>query len=189
MERPKSSTSIVHGKGWLWLHFNLADRAPVTFWTPARIFPRRRALLVSVDEHQQLHGSDVCLYGIVADRGLDGITEEVGFLHFALTETVFISSRRPQLNAVEATRKVLRRGLKVQTPSALLEVIAGQMIESLDQFADGVAGQLDRAEGRQRRLPVGDGDHRCRLDCRLLAAETLRHRLAVICGCHGEAVA
>jgi hypothetical protein len=71
MERPKSSTSIVHGKGWLWLHFNLADRAPVTFWTPARIFLRRRALLVSVDEHQQLHGSDVCLYGIVADRGLD----------------------------------------------------------------------------------------------------------------------
>lgn len=109
-----------------------------------------RALLVSADEHQQLHGSDVCLYGILADLvcGLDGITEEIGFLHFALTETVFISSRRHQLNAVEATRNVLRRGLKVQTPSALLEVIAGQMIESLDQFADGLAGQLDRAEER-----------------------------------------
>jgi hypothetical protein len=42
-----------------------------------------RASFASADGHQQLHGSDVCLYGIVADLvcGLDGITEEIGFLH------------------------------------------------------------------------------------------------------------
>jgi zinc transporter len=82
-------------------------------------------VLVSADEHQQLHGSDVCIYGVLADLvcGLSGATEEIGFLHFALTESVFISSRRRQLNAIEATPKELRRGLKVQTPAVLPEVI------------------------------------------------------------------
>jgi zinc transporter len=99
---------IANGNGWLWLHFNLADARTCHFLDAASLLlPPARAPLVSADE-QQLHGGDVCCYGIVADLvcGLDGITEEIGFLHFALTETVFISSRRHQLNAVEATRKV-----------------------------------------------------------------------------------
>jgi zinc transporter len=137
--------------GWVWLHFNRADTRACQFLTATTLLPEpARALLVSGDEHQQLHGDDVCLYGVLADLvcGLDGATEEIGFLHFALTETVFVSSRRHKLNAIEATRKVLRKGLKVPTPSALLEVIAGQMIEALDHYAEGLAGQLDRAEER-----------------------------------------
>jgi zinc transporter len=137
--------------GWLWLHFNLADMRACQFLNDTAVLPApARALLVSADEHQQLHVSDVALYGILADLvcGLDGATEEIGFLHFALSKTVFISGRRHQLNAVEATRKALRRGVKVQSPSALLELIAAQMVESLDRFADGLAGQLDHAEER-----------------------------------------
>ena len=53
---------------------------------------------------------------------MSGATEEIGFLHFALTEKVFISSRRHQLNAIEATRKALRLGAKVPTPAALLRL-------------------------------------------------------------------
>jgi zinc transporter len=142
---------IAEGEGWLWLHFDLADARACHFLDAASLLPApARALLLSADEHQQLHWSDVCLYGILADLvcGLGGATEEIGFLHFALSETVFISSRRHHLSAVDATRKVLRRGLKVQTPPALLEVMVGQMIDSLDRFADGLAGQLDRAEER-----------------------------------------
>ena len=66
-------------------------RAPANSWRPRPSFPTpARALLVSGDEHQQLHGSEACLYGILADLvcGLDGATEEIGFLHFALTETL-----------------------------------------------------------------------------------------------------
>jgi zinc transporter len=137
--------------GWLWLHFNLADMRACQFLSTTAELPEpARALLVTADEHQQLQRSEACLYGVLADLvcGLSGPTEEIGFLHFALTEGVFISSRRHQLNAIESTRKALRFGAKVQTPAALLELIAGQMIESLDRFADGLAGQLDQAEER-----------------------------------------
>jgi zinc transporter len=137
--------------GWLWLHFSLADARACQFMSTTPELPEpARALLVSGDEHQQLHGTETSLYGILADLvcGLDGATEEIGFLHFALTETLFVSSRRHQLNAIEATRRALRRGVKVQTPSALLETITGQMIEALDHYAEGLAAQLDRAEER-----------------------------------------
>ncbi len=137
--------------GWLWLHFNIADTRACQFLTTTPDLPEpARAILVSADEHQQLHGTETSLYGILADLvcGLDGATEEIGFLHFALTETLFISSRRHKLNAIEAARKALRRGVKVQTPSALLETITGQMLEALDRYAEGLAGQLDRAEER-----------------------------------------
>ncbi len=146
IERPPAAEG-----GWLWLHFNLADARSCHFLNDTALLPApARALLVSADEHQQLQGGEACLYGVLADLvcGLSGATEEIGFLHFALTERVFISSRRHQLNAIEATRKALRLGAKVQTPAALLELIAGQMIELLDRFADGLADQLDHAEER-----------------------------------------
>ena len=109
--------------GWLWLHFNIADTRACQFLTTTPDLPEpARAILVSADEHQQLHGTETSLYGILTDLvcGLDGATEEIGFLHFALTETLFISSRRHKLNAIEAARRALRRGVKVQTPSVLL---------------------------------------------------------------------
>jgi zinc transporter len=142
---------IPPGEGWLWLHFSLADTRACLLLTAMPELPEAaRALLVSGDEHQQLHAVENTLYGILADLvcGLDGVTEEIGFLHFALTETLFVSGRRHQLNAIEATKRLLRRGAKVKTPSMLLATITGQMIETLDRYADGLAGQLDRAEER-----------------------------------------
>src|SRR5262245_17987553 len=130
--------------GWLWLHFNLADIRACQFLATTPQLPEpARALLVAADEHQQLQGGDACLYGMLAYLvcGLSGATEEIGFLHFDVPQKIFISSRRHQLNAIEATRKALRLGAKVQTPAALLELIAGQMIASLDHKRSGTVGR------------------------------------------------
>jgi zinc transporter len=142
---------VVEDGGWLWLHFNVADTRACQFLGSAFELPApARAILTSAEEHQQLHGHGLCVYGVLADLvcGLDGVTEEIGFLHFAVTENLFVSSRRHQLNAVEATRRVLRRGLKVANPPALLETIAGQIIDTLDAYAEELAGRLDRVEER-----------------------------------------
>jgi zinc transporter len=173
--------------GWLWLHFDLADTRACHFLGGLPDVPEQaRALLVSADEHQQLHGNERSLYGILADLvcGLDGATEEIGFLHFALTETLFVSSRRHKLNAIEATRRALKRGVKVHTPSALLETITGQMIDALDQFAEGLARQLDRAEERILADEVDADRHvvgsvrrmTVRLHRQLVTLRTLIHR-------------
>ena len=90
--------------GWLWLHFNLADARACHFLRSASYFPlAARRLLVAANEHQQLHASDGCLYGVFPDLvcGLEGITEEIGFLHFAMTEKLLIDRRRA-LSGVDA---------------------------------------------------------------------------------------
>ncbi len=102
--------------GWLWLHFNLADARACRFLQGAAYVPAAaRVLLIDAEEHQQLHAHDDCLYGVVADLvcGLEGVTEEIGFLHFAMTERLLVSGRRRALNGVEATRKALRGGAKI----------------------------------------------------------------------------
>jgi len=173
--------------GWLWLHFNLVDIRACQFLgsTPC-LPPPARKLLIAADEHQQLHRSDTCIYGVLVDLvcGLDGATEEIGLLHFAMTEMLLVSARRRSLNAVEASRQALRKDLKVTTPAALLEVIMEQMIESVDHYAEGLASQLDRFEeriladdmsidrqviGRVRRMTV-------RLHRQLVTLRSLIHR-------------
>ena len=45
-------------------------------------------------------------------------------------------------------RSALRNGLKVATPTVLLETIISSMIDSMDRFSDDIAGKLDRIEER-----------------------------------------
>ena len=76
------------------------------------------------------------------------MTDEIGFLHFAMTEKLFVSGRRQSLNALEATRRSLRAGRKIATPAALLEAIVEHMVEAVESYADGLAEDLDKVEER-----------------------------------------
>ena len=137
--------------GWLWLHFNLTDVRACRFLRADPTFPTAaRDILIASDEHQQLNASSDCLYGVLPDLvcELDSITEEIGFLHFAMTERLIVSGRRRALSAVQVMRSALRNGLKVATPTALLETIISSMIDSMDRFSDDIAGKLDRIEER-----------------------------------------
>jgi zinc transporter len=98
---------------------------------------------------------------------------------------VFVSARRRHtLTAIEATRRVLRGGLKVTTPAVLLEVITQQIVEAVDHYAEDLPSHLDRVEersltdevsfdrqiiGRVRRLSV-------RLHRQLVTLRSLIHR-------------
>jgi zinc transporter len=137
--------------GWLWLHFNLADTRACHILRSHPFLPAAaRDMLVAADEHQQMNAVQDCLYGILPDlvRDFDAVTDEIGFLHFALTEKILVSGRRHALVSLDATRKDLRNGLKVPAPAVLLETIVDHMIESIDRYADNVAGKLDHIEER-----------------------------------------
>jgi zinc transporter len=139
------------GDDWLWLHFNLTDPRCVALLKARPGLPEpARALLVAAEEHQQLEADDHCVYGIFSDLvcSLDGATEDIGFMHFAMTENVFLTSRRHPLNAVEATRKALRAGLKIGSPTALLEAIVQQLVNAVAHHAENLAAHLDTIEER-----------------------------------------
>ena len=81
-------------QGWLWLHFNLADARACNFLRSApELAAAARELLLAPDGHQQLHADGTCVYGVFADLvcRLGGATDEIGFLHFTMTEKLYDS--------------------------------------------------------------------------------------------------
>lgn len=150
--------------GWLWLHFNLADTRACTFLKSLRELPADAIdILVAPDHHQQLHAEDNCVYGVIADlrRALEGVSDHVGLLHFAMTERFLISGRRHPLNATQVTRDMLRRGHRPASMAALLELIVEHVIDAIEHLSDDIARQLDRIE--ERVVEAGTSDERRRL--------------------------
>jgi len=142
---------IEEAGGWLWLHFNLADARACRYLKADLALPAAAAeLLISPDPHQQFHGRGSCLYGIFVDlvTGLSGVTDQVGCLHFAITEKLFVTGRRERLNAVEATRRLLQSGRKMPSPGALLEAIVENLALAVEDHADALAEELDDVEER-----------------------------------------
>jgi zinc transporter len=174
--------------GRLWLHFNLTD-ARARSWLAASDIPvLPRDLLLSKDNYQQLHTTDHCVYGVFSDlvRDIDAATEETGFLRFAMTERLLVSGRHQALCAVDATRRVLEGGHRVENVAALLEKIIDEVADTMDRMADKIGTDIDNIEervlagemksdmrsslGRQRRTCV-------RLHRQLSGLRVLFHRL------------
>jgi zinc transporter len=147
-------------RGWLWLHFNLADARACHFLRLSSYFPAAaRELLVAADDHQQLNTSEACLFGVFPDLvfGLDGATDEIGFLHFAMIENLLVTGRHRPLNSIDATRKALRSGRKVPSAAALMDTILEFVIDGIDRYGDDVAGKLDHIEERILADDVSEG--------------------------------
>jgi zinc transporter len=136
--------------GLFWLHFNLADARALQWLTPAnlQVPPQARALLLSKDTYQQLHTVDDCVYGVISDllRDIGEATEDTGYLRFIMTEQILISGRHHALCAVDATRRALEDGRRIEGIAALLETIVENVADTMDRVADRVAHALDEVE-------------------------------------------
>ena len=136
--------------GLLWLHFNLAD-ARALQWLASADLPapvQARSLLLSKDTYQQLHTTDDSVYGVISDllRDVAEATEETGYLRFAMTERLLVSGRHHALCAVDATRRALEDGHRIESVAALLETIVENVADTMDRIADRIARSLDEIE-------------------------------------------
>jgi len=150
-EELAAGEAIEGERGWLWLHFNLADARACPYLKAELALPAAAAeLLTSPDPHQQFHGQGACVYGVFTDlvRGLGGVTDAIGCLHFAMTGRLFVTGRRERLNAVEATRQQLQTGRKIPSPAALLETIIDNLAAAVEDHADALGETLDDIEER-----------------------------------------
>jgi zinc transporter len=152
---PVNAPIEIGHEGRLWLHFNLADARTRPFLASLQIPAAARELLLSRDSFQQLHIVDHCVYGVFSDlvRDIDSPTEETGFLRFAMTERLLISGRHRALCAVDATRRVLESGHRVDTVAALLEKIVDEVADTMERMIDKIATDID---GIEERVLLGD---------------------------------
>lgn len=148
------STAQGHGseEGWLWVHVNLADArvAPYMREHLKDLPPAALSLLLSVGDHQQLHADDACIYGVFADLvyRLEGLTDELGLLHFVATEKLLLTGRRDGLHSIEAVRQSLRSGQSPKNHTALLESIFMQVTSGVEEKSEALSDELDIIEER-----------------------------------------
>jgi zinc transporter len=143
--------------GWLWLHFNLADPRASRSLASFNYLPEpARESLVIEDDHQQLHADDACVYGVFADIVREGTNMEIGFIHFAMTERLLVSSRRHSLSTGDHIRLALQKGRKVTTVAALFEAIVEHVVDAVDDYAEDLAVNLDDVEERILSAEVSD---------------------------------
>jgi zinc transporter len=147
---PVDAPIHVSHDGRVWLHFNLADARTRPFLASLQLAAPARDLLLSRDSFQQLHIIDHCVYGVFSDlvRDIDTPTEETGYLRFAMTERLLISGRHRALCAVDATRRVLENGHRVETVAALLEKIVEEVADTMDRMVDKFGTEIDGIEER-----------------------------------------
>lgn len=158
--------------GLLWLHFNLADaRARQWLGSADLDLPlAARTLLLSSENHQQLHTVDDCVYGVISDllRDVGETTEDTGYLHFVMTERLLVSGRHHALCAVDATRRALEAGHRIESVAALLETIVEHVADTMEGIADRVAQALDEIEEKvlsDSRTDLRQGLGRLRRTC------------------------
>jgi Mg2+ and Co2+ transporter CorA len=156
---PDKVLDLSPGDGWVWAHFNLSDTR-AHYWLAERQELSRQAqeVLTSHDEHAYLRDDGPCLTGMVADlvRNVRGSTEEIGYLHFALTEGMLITSRRHPLQGADATRSAVENGTRVSTPGELFSVMIANSADGFDELVDRLTIDLDRIEDRVLQEELSD---------------------------------
>jgi zinc transporter len=145
-------------QGWLWLHLDLAN-VQATHWLAATGLPEPAvALMLSHDHHQQLNAASSFLYGILADlvRGIHGTSDEMGYLHFVMTDRLLLTGRRHSLAGVEAAKATLESGAARPSHCAsLLELIVEHVADGIDGVADDLEAKLDEIEEQLAVRSIG----------------------------------
>lgn len=145
--------------GWLWLHFDRIDpQAAQSLRTISGLSPAAVELLIAAEDQQQLHADETCVYGVLADvvSSLGKPYEEIGFLHYAMTEKALVSSRRGGLSAVDALYKELIEGRRIAAAVPLLGAIAEHVVEAVEDYAEDLARELDAIEDKILSDKVSD---------------------------------
>ena len=144
-----ASRSLAETDAWHWLHFNLADKRACQMIAASDDLPDpARILVVGQHDHQQLHASRDCVYGVFSDlvRDFDHTNEQTAHLNFAITERLVVTGRRQPLQAVEAVRNALGRGRRAASSAGLVELIVEQATVGIDQLLEELARELDSIE-------------------------------------------
>ncbi|MBB3354891.1 zinc transporter [Rhizobium sp. BK049] len=151
-----------------WLHLNLVDaRVPALLETLDGLTEEARSALTTHDTHAALTVDEQMLYGTLVDcqRDFDQDTNNLGWLHFAMSDRFIITTRLQPLRSVERARTLIEKNPgKFSRPVDLFELlviefqrtliaIVIELTEELNQIEDIVYDNAPRDE-RRRLAPV-----------------------------------
>ena len=100
-------------------------------------------------------------------------------LIFVMTERILVSGRHHALAAVDATRRALESGRRIESVAALLETIVENVADTMDRISDRIARSLD---GIEEQVLSDDGtDLRQKLGRLRRSCVRLHRKLSGLC--------
>ena len=111
-------------KGFVWLHLGLSDaRVPAFLESLPDLSTEAVQALTNRDPHAALSLSADLICGTLVDfqRGFDEMTSEIGWLHFAVTGNLIVTTRLHPLRSVDQARALIDKSTKIRSP---LDVLA-----------------------------------------------------------------
>jgi zinc transporter len=157
--------SLTGGAGFAWLHFGLSDaRVPAVLATLPGLTADAIQMLVSRDAHARLDATPDVICGTLVDfqRDFDEMSSEIGWLHFAVTEHLIVTTRLQPLRSVDRARAAIERSARITSPLDVLAALVGEfqrtvlavvheINDTLNVIEDYVYEDAERDE--TRRLP------------------------------------
>lgn len=154
--------------GFLWLHLNLADARVAAFLeTFEGLSEQAVSALTTHETHATISIEDQMLFGTLVDfqREFDSETRDIGWLHFAISDRVIITTRLQPLRSIDRARaSVEKNSTKYSRPIHVFETLVTEfqrtmislvleMTEELNVIEDYVYDNAPRDE-RRRLAPV-----------------------------------
>jgi zinc transporter len=155
---------ILAQPGFVWLHLGMSDaRVPAFLESIPGLGPDACQALTTRDTHAALSVDETLVCGTLVDfqRDFDEMTSDLGWLHFAVTDKMIITTRLHPLRSIDRARSVIEKTNKISRPLDVLATLvlefqrtvmtlALEINEELNEIEDMVYDKAQRNE--QRRL-------------------------------------
>jgi zinc transporter len=163
---PTDRAELARDDGFIWLHLNLVDARVAAF---LEAFPgltdEARGALITHDTHATITVDENMVFGTLVDcqREFDRDTMDLGWLHFAISDRIIITTWLQPLRSVDRARGAVEKNCsKIETPLDIFELLVIEfqrtlislvieMTEEMNLIEDFVYDNAPRDE--RRRLP------------------------------------
>ncbi|MDI7863670.1 transporter [Rhizobiaceae bacterium n13] len=159
-DEPRSA--MLEGNGFLWLHLGLSDARVPMLLQGLGLPEEALQTLTSSDTQAAINLTSDIVHGTLVDfeRTFDAMTNDIGWLHFAVTENIIVTTRLHPLRSVDRVKAALEKGPKCRRPIDVFEMLVIEfqrtlialvldLTHELNGIEDAVYGDHARDERRQ----------------------------------------
>ena len=129
-----SIEALMEGEGWLWVHLALSDaRTPSLIERITSLPQNALSTLTSHDTQAAITVSDDMVYGTLVDfeRTFDTETKTIGWLHFAVTDKIIITTRLHPLRSIDRVKAAVEKSARCARPIDLFEMMVVEFQRTL----------------------------------------------------------
>ncbi|MCV3766354.1 transporter [Rhizobium sp. TRM95796] len=142
--------ALLSQSGFHWLHLGLSDaRVPHLLERIPDLPPEAVQALTSRDAHATLSVLPEIVCGTIIDlqRGFDEMTSEIGWLHFAITDRMIITTRLHPLRSIDRARQALEKNsARISGPMDVFSTLVIEFQRTVMAMAQEINEELNRIE-------------------------------------------